>query len=240
MSMSNSTLSNPHLTSYEACLLNVASTLERPLTLASLHAAQTGTAGELTIRDVLSVAQQTNLQAGYGKRRLSEFDGKLVPAMLLLTGDQAVVFHGRSANGAFLIFDPEIGEGISEVPEDSFRNTYTGYAILFRRHYGDEISADNTSYQGHWFRAALVASRWNYIQVILAAAMANLLGLTTSIFIMVVYDRVLPNEATESLIALTGGVALALIFDFVLKLLRAGFIDKAGQKADLLMGATNL
>lgn len=217
-------------------MLNIASTLDRPITLASLHAAQTGPGGELTIRDIISVAQHAKLQAGYGKRRLSEFDGRLVPAMLLLTGKQAVVYHGRTGNGTLLIFDPEIGEGISEVPEDSFRETYTGYAILFRRHYGNDISTENTSYDGHWFRAALAASRWSYIQVVLAAAMANLLGLTTSIFIMVVYDRVLPNEATESLIALTGGVALALFFDFVLKLLRAGFIDKAGQKADLLMG----
>ena len=53
---------------------------------------------------------------------------------------------------------------------------------------------------------------------------------------MIVYDRVLPNEATESLIALTIGVCLALIFDFILKILRAGFIDRAGQNADMFMG----
>ena len=82
----------------------------------------------------------------------------------------------------------------------------------------------------------MAANRWSYTQVILAAALANLLGLSTSIFIMVVYDRVLPNEATESLIALTAGVGLALGFDFLLKLLRAGFIDRAGQKADMQMG----
>ena len=53
---------------------------------------------------------------------------------------------------------------------------------------------------------------------------------------MVVYDRILPNEAVESLIALTVGVGLALVFDFVIKIMRAGFIDRAGQKADLIMG----
>jgi ATP-binding cassette subfamily C protein LapB len=66
--------------------------------------------------------------------------------------------------------------------------------------------------------------------------LANFLGLTTSIFIMVVYDRVLPNEATESLIALTIGVGIALLFDFLIKSLRAGFIDRAGQRADMVMG----
>ena len=49
---------------------------------------------------------------------------------------------------------------------------------------------------------------------------------------MVVYDRVVPNEAIESLIALTVGVAIALGFDLVIKMLRAYFIDQAGRRAD--------
>jgi len=53
---------------------------------------------------------------------------------------------------------------------------------------------------------------------------------------MVVYDRVLPNEAMESLIALTFGVGIALFFDFLIKSLRSGFIDRAGQRADMAMG----
>nr|WP_298849071.1 type I secretion system permease/ATPase [uncultured Ruegeria sp.] len=234
--MSKTTQEQPLLTCFEACLMNIASTLERPLTLATIHAAQTGLDGDLTIRDVVAVAQNAGLQAGYGERRIGELDENLAPALLLMTGNRAVVYHGRARNGAMLVFDPDIGEGIGEVSEKQLTDTYTGYAILFRRNHKDEVSAGNTPYPGHWFRAALSANRWTYAQVALAAALANLLGLTTSVFIMVVYDRVLPNEATESLIALTAGVALALLFDFALKLLRAGFIDKAGQKADLLMG----
>ncbi len=223
------------LTAMEACVLNVAKTLERPMTLATLQAAQSAPDGDLTVRDVISVANRVGLQAGYGARRLSAFDNTLVPAILLLEDNRAVVYHGRGRKGMLLIFDPALGEGIGEVPQSSLRDTYSGYAILFRRTHQDEISGDTTP-AGHWFWSALSANRWSYIQVALAAALANLLGLSTSIFIMVVYDRVLPNEAKESLIALTIGVGLALVFDFVLKLLRAGFIDQAGQKADLFMG----
>jgi ATP-binding cassette subfamily C protein LapB len=53
---------------------------------------------------------------------------------------------------------------------------------------------------------------------------------------MVVYDRVLPNEAVESLVALTIGVGIALFFDFLIKSLRSGFVDRAGQRADVVMG----
>jgi ATP-binding cassette subfamily C protein LapB len=70
---------------------------------------------------------------------------------------------------------------------------------------------------------------------LVAAALTNFLGLSTSLFIMVVYDRVVPNEAIESLIALTIGVLIALGFDFVIKTLRAQFVDKAGKRADARM-----
>src|SRR5690606_12135800 len=78
-------------------------------------------------------------------------------------------------------------------------------------------------------------SKWLYTQVIVSAAVSNFLGLSTALFIMVVYDRVVPNEAIESLIALTIGVLVALGFDFLIKSLRANFIDRAGQRADARM-----
>lgn len=226
----------PSLSALEACLLHVAAQLDRPLTVAALHAAQSGASDELTVRDAIEVAQNAGLQAGYGKRRLQDFDTNLSPALLVLEDDKAIVFHGRTRDGSLLVFDPELGDGIGEVSQDKLGRTYTGYAILFRRNHQAEVSGNEVPSSGHWFWSAMAANRWSYTQVVLAAALANLLGLSTSIFIMVVYDRVLPNEATESLIALTVGVGLALGFDFILKLLRAGFIDRAGQKADMQMG----
>lgn len=224
------------LTPLETCLLHVASHLDRSLTVAALQAAHSNASGRLSIRDAIEVAHHAGLQAGFGARKLAGFDDTLVPALLLLENDKAVVFRGRAKNGLLLIFDPAMGESIGEVAESVIAKHYTGYAILFRRSHKEESAKRNKPASGHWFWSAMLANRWSYAQVALAAAVANLLGLSTSVFIMVVYDRVLPNEATESLIALTLGVSLALAFDFALKLLRAGFIDRAGQKADMFMG----
>lgn len=224
------------LTELEACMLNVASTLERPLTVAALNAAQSGEAGDLTVRDAMNAAQNVGLQVGFGARQLAAFDAALAPAILLLEGDRAVVYHGRARDGDLLLYDPALNDGLCAVPENKIRKAYTGYSLLFRRMHRDEADLTERFQGGHWFWSALSANRWSYVQVALAAAMANILGLSTSVFIMIVYDRVLPNEATESLIALTLGVCLALTFDFALKLLRAGFIDRAGQNADMFMG----
>ncbi len=219
----------------EACLLHAAATLERPLTLAALHAAQTDQGG-LSVRDAITAAERAGMQAGFGARKLKDFDATLTPAILLLEDNRAVVLHDRRKDGTLAIHDPEMGEGLGEVAAADLERRYTGYALLLRREHREDITASAQGRRGHWFWSALAANRWAYVQVILAAMLANFLGLTTSIFIMVVYDRVLPNQATESLIALTLGVGIALTFDFIIKSLRAGFIDRAGQRADMAMG----
>ncbi|MCP5381602.1 MAG: type I secretion system permease/ATPase [Kordiimonadaceae bacterium] len=87
--------------------------------------------------------------------------------------------------------------------------------------------------KNHWFWGAFHQNWWTYGQIILAAIMINFFSLGSSIFIMTVYDRVIPNNAVESLIALCIGMIILISFDFLLKFLRAYFIDSAGQKVDL-------
>ena len=90
----------------------------------------------------------------------------------------------------------------------------------------------------HWFWSAFLENKQTYYKVMLAATLVNFMSVGSSIFIMVVYDRVLPNSAYESLYALTIGMALVIIFDFILKMLKTYFIDYAGEFVDKNVGDT--
>ena len=57
----------------------------------------------------------------------------------------------------------------------------------------------------------------NFFWVALATFTSNVLGLATSIFIMVVYDRVVPNQADQARYALAFGVGIAILLDQLLK-----------------------
>ena len=89
-----------------------------------------------------------------------------------------------------------------------------------------------------WLMEPMRKNRSVYLKVALAAVMTNLFGLVVSLFSMTVYDRVVPNNATESLVALSIGLAIVLIFDFVLRTLRAYFVDIAGAQVDREVGET--
>ena len=224
------------LQALEACLLHAARLLDRPLTLAALHAAQTGATGGVTLRDAIVAAERAGLQVGFGRRKLTDFDTSLTPAILILDGDRAVVLEQVQPDGSLAVYDPELGQGLGQMARDRLEPVYSGYALVLRATAAADRAGMARDRRGHWFWQALAENRWAYAQVVLAAILANILGLATSLFIMVVYDRVLPNEAIESLIALTLGVGIALVFDFIIKSLRASFIDMAGQRADMAMG----
>lgn len=87
-----------------------------------------------------------------------------------------------------------------------------------------------------WLAEPLKANRGIYLQVLLAAVMTNMFAFVTSLFSMTIYDRVVPNNAVESLVALSVGVAIVLVFDFILRSLRGYFIDIAGHRLDETVG----
>ena len=88
------------------------------------------------------------------------------------------------------------------------------------------------SRKDHWFWGSIIKNKATYVQIALASVFINLFGLGSAFYIMTVYDRVMPNSAYSSLIALTIGMAIVILFDFIVKILRARFIDVAGSKLE--------
>ncbi len=87
-----------------------------------------------------------------------------------------------------------------------------------------------------WLLEPIRRNRPIYTKVAVAAVFINIFGLLTALFTMTVYDRVVPNNATASLIALSIGLAVVIIFDFILKMLRSYFVDLAGADIDRDIG----
>ncbi|HYJ28803.1 MAG TPA: type I secretion system permease/ATPase [Allosphingosinicella sp.] len=89
-----------------------------------------------------------------------------------------------------------------------------------------------------WLFEPMFRNKAIYIKVGVAAALINVFGLISALFTMTVYDRVVPNNATSSLVALSIGLGIVIVFDFVLRLLRAYFVDVAGAQIDREVGET--
>ncbi|MDW2110993.1 ABC transporter transmembrane domain-containing protein, partial [Vibrio sp. 2089] len=65
----------------------------------------------------------------------------------------------------------------------------------------------------------------------------NIFAIDAPMFTRLVYDKVVPNLAFETLWVLASGIFVVFIFDFSLKSLRNYFIDVAGKKSDILISS---
>ena len=180
-------------------------------------------------QQALSALMNSDFVASYGSLSLSELTEAMLPLVAFSNDGDAFLITRLSKNGSVQILRNAGSNRRERVSETELEALYSGYAILVKK----PVTAGTQKSNKGWFWNAYKGTRWLYFQVILAAAVSNFLGLSSSIFIMVVYDRVVPNAAIESLKALTVGVLIALGFDFIIKSLRANFVDRAGQKADL-------
>lgn len=82
------------------------------------------------------------------------------------------------------------------------------------------------------FRSAIWQRKSIFIEAVLLTIVINMLGLGTSLYAMQVYDRVIPNQAMETLLVLTVGVLLAMGFNALLSYTRMLMVEKACKAID--------
>lgn len=82
------------------------------------------------------------------------------------------------------------------------------------------------------FRSAIWQRKSIFIEAILLTVVINILGLGTALYAMQVYDRVIPNQAMETLLVLTVGVLLAMGFNALLSYTRMLMVERACKAID--------
>lgn len=135
---------------------------------------------------------------------------------------------------------PQTGQGSVHIAEDELRERYLGIALFVRPHFRfDERTPQvRATRAGHWFWSAILAQRFVYRDVLWAALLVNLFGLAFPFFARIVYNRVVPNKAMETLWALAAGVVIVICSDLLMRLLRSHFVDEASARIDVQISAT--
>ena len=185
-------------------------------------------------------AEQAGFIMRQVRKKLLDIPRLACPAILLLRNGQACVLMdiNHKTQMASLVI-PSVSDDVHDVEFERLDEDYLGVMLLLKqKHQFDERAPSVLDEKGkHWFWSALAVSLPLYKSVLLTSIMINLLAIVSSIFVMNVYDRVVPNNAFETLWVLVIGVMLAFGFDFLVKWLRFYALDKAGKKADIILSS---
>lgn len=182
----------------------------------------------------LRAADRIGLAANKIKKRLDQVDSMTLPAVLLLKDRKACVLLSVPKDGKVDVATPDTMDGSHTIPTSQLTDLYTGQMLLVRPKIRlDTRSSDMTEAKPKsWFWSEVMRYTPVYFEVIVAALLVNMFTIGTSLFSMQVYDRVVPNKAEDTLLMLAAGVLLVFAFDFILRTLRAYFLDIAGKSLD--------
>lgn len=222
------------------CLLYLASHHGRAVSRDALVAGLPLVNGRLTAALVERAGQRAGLDIKPEKRRLEQIPALVLPALLVMKDGSALIMTGVSQNGSIIdCIEPGEVSSTKSRSAASLADIYSGYMFLARP---EPIADERTAASGdlptnHWFWSVVRRFGSNYGHVALAAFLVNMLALAAPLFTMNVYDRVVPNGAIPSLIALAIGLGLAIVFDFVIRMVRSRIVDLTGKKIDVVLAS---
>ncbi len=207
---------------------------------AALRARVARDAGKWSIEQCVEALESFSVFSteGIGKDFLSQ---QLLHPVLTtdLTGRFLLITCEVASDGSLKAFLPSEEMKVTYLQHDELVNFSDTPCIQFSpilRVASDEVLGIGR--YGHWFWGPLLNARGLYVQVAFAALLINLFALSASMFSMIVYDRVMPNGAVETLIALLVGVMIVFGSDFILRSLRSYHLDVAGARADMIIADT--
>ncbi|MBY8948988.1 MULTISPECIES: type I secretion system permease/ATPase [unclassified Pseudomonas] len=196
-------------------------------------------AGQRLSPDLLPrAAARAGLQGRLLQRTLEKIPSIALPALLLLKEGRSAVLLGWDGDTARLLLSESDG-GEVQVSREVLSQDYSGRVFFAQPQHKFDITSGTLIPRAHsWFKDTLKRSRWLYADAIAASLVINLIALAAPLFVMNVYDRVVPNQATATLWVLAIGICGAYLFDLLLKSMRSLCLDLAGKKTDLIISAT--
>jgi len=217
------------------CLVLLSEHFSTPCSAESLAAGLPLTDQYLSPELLPQAASRAGLSAKLDRRSLSSLPDMLLPCILMLKNKQACILHELDiTNNQARVSFPETG-GEEKLSIEDLESEYVGYLFLIKQKYhGDRhFDVHIQEVSDHWLWKSIRESAPIYRDVIIASILINIFALLSPLFVMNVYDKVVPNLAFETLWVLAIGASVAYVFDFILKQIRAYLIDVAGKKVDV-------
>lgn len=220
------------------CLVEITRIHGTPYTAQALSNGLPLQDNRLTASLLERAAARAKFSARILRRSLQGIPSGLLPAIVLLHNNRAALLLEEREDGSYVLQFPEVGSPV-EMSAQALEAIYTGYLCFVRPQFRFEKRAASgiKAKHGHWFWSVVLDNKRLYRDALLAAVLINLFALAIPLFSMNVYDRVVPNNAVETLWVLAIGVGLVLFFNFVLTTARAYVVDTASKRIDVQLSA---
>ena len=192
--------------------------------------------GALTPSLFARAAERAGLLSRVVLSPIDRLNPVLLPAVLILAeNNSCVVLSIDKKAGTARVAFPEVGSDETLIDLEQLNETYTGFVIYVRPLFKFDDRAVRTKKleREHWFWSVISEHRYLYRDIIVASVLSNFIAFAMPLFVMNVYNRVVPNKAVESLWVMAIGVFVMITADFVIHVTRGYLVDLAAVKTNV-------
>jgi type I secretion system LssB family ATPase len=178
--------------------------------------------GPLAISDLILIARHIGLETHTRAIVWSDLGSFNLPAVAVLPENELCLYVPRE-DGPPVLWDPQT-HSESALPAGRDLVHIVTFEAIQSIDGEDEISGPSRR-RFDWFRVPFWQHKRDYLDVMLATFFLNLFALATPIYTKNIYDRVVPNHAEETLLALTIGITIVFAFNFAFKIVRGHVLE---------------
>ena len=222
------------------CLSEISAHFGQPFNREAILANLPLTHQGLTPELLLKAARRAGFEAEFEKQHFDSIERYQQVVIVLLKNNDAAIYIPavNSSEAHFLVADQH--GNFNKTTLQKLQKQMIGFQILLRPETSVSVSGTQQSTgatqnpaRQHWFWGTMWEYRSLYLQLLPASLMVNLFALVMPFFVMIIYDRVVPNNAVETLWVLAAGVGLVFLFDLAIRLVRGSLIERAGNEMDI-------
>ncbi len=190
-------------------------------------------------RRIVRIAQDLGLK---GKSKTVNWDdlcnaGKALPVLCCLRNGNWVVIASMEqeqlgAEPKAVIIDP-LAEGsqLIKVDRETLEKAWTGEVVLLKKNH--KLMDENQPFGFRWFVPEILRHKTLFAEIGIAALFMHVLALSSPVFFQITLDKVIGNQAIDTLYVLAGGVFVAFTFNAIIEYLRGILLLHASGKMDV-------
>ncbi len=193
--------------------------------------------GRITAAELAECAGNAGLAVTPSQVQPERVKASMLPALVMDADGEAIVVLHRDGSRVECAL-PGV-EGSHWIELDRMLRDHPGQWYFVRPvfHFDARSLLYHLPQPRRWFWDVFKANRGIYLWALVGTVVINLLAIVIPFYTMAVYDRVVPNNALDSLWVLTTAAVAVTVFDMLIKLLRGYLLESAARKADVALSA---
>jgi ATP-binding cassette subfamily B protein/ATP-binding cassette subfamily C protein LapB len=183
---------------------------------------------KFSVKDIGHICKELSLEFQQTKSSVKDIEPFMLPCIAYNKKGEAIVIMEILDNKALI--KKGLFTQTREVSLKKLQNDFNHFLLFANKQTHPDRLNIGKEKDKSWFFTPIKKEWRAYVEVSILTLFINIFGLALPLFTMSVYNRVVPNYATDTLLVLAVGVGVILIFDIFLKSARMQILENVVKK----------